>query len=61
MKVVTEASWQYLEAYLFFKKSCFPNPGTWMNQSQKYFDAMQIIERELVKIKEAEVEEGNGG
>lgn len=43
-----------LQAYVMYKKGFLPNLGTWLDQPQKFFDAMDIIEKVVTEIQEAE-------
>jgi hypothetical protein len=53
-KLVTRASIEYLNAYLFFEKGYLPNPGGWLDQPLKFIQAIKIIEREIALAKEKE-------
>jgi hypothetical protein len=50
--LVTINSVEYLNAYIFFEKGYLPNPGGWMHQPLKFIQAIKIIEREIIKLKE---------
>lgn len=50
VKLVTSVTWEYLRAYNFYKKSILPNGNNWLGESQKFLDAMVIIEKEINKL-----------
>lgn len=47
VRLITQQSLEYIKAYRMFDKGYLPNPGTWLNQSAKFIEAMEIIEREI--------------
>lgn len=53
-KLVARKSVDYLSAYFFFTKGYLPNPGGWLDQPAKLIDALILIEREIMKVKESE-------
>jgi hypothetical protein len=55
LKIITRQSAAYLRAYNFFNKGYLPNTGGWMEQPVKFIEAMEIIEREVIKIQESEL------
>ena len=57
LKVVTQQSAEYIRAYNLFKTGFLPNSGGWMEQSLKFLEAVEIIERELDRIQEKKIEE----
>ena len=52
VKRITSRSWEYLRAYIFYNRGFLPNAGGWKDQPAKFVRAMEIIEFELIKIKE---------
>lgn len=54
VKKVTGQSWEYLRAYIFYSRGFLPNAGGWKDQPAKFIRAMEIIEIELIKIKDKE-------
>ena len=54
VKKVNKQSWEYLRAFIFYNRGFLPNPGGWKDQPTKFIQAMEIIEFELIKIKEKE-------
>ena len=55
LKLVTETSWQLVEAYNFYKKNLLPNGSIYLNESRKYLDAMMVLDGEYASIQEAEM------
>lgn len=49
IKLITRSTWEYIEAYSFYKMGFLPNGKAWRNESQKFLDAIIIIENELIK------------
>ena len=47
LKLVTTVSWDYIEAYRFYEKNMLPNGKGWIEECQKYLDAMIIIDNEI--------------
>ncbi len=54
VKKITPSSWEYLRAFIFYNRGFLPNPGGWRDQPLKFIRAMEIIELELIRIKEKE-------
>ena len=54
VKKITAQSWEYLRAYIFYSRGFLPNAGGWKDQPIKFIRAMEIIELELIKIKDKE-------
>lgn len=50
IKLITPLSWEYIRAFNFFKRGFLPNDKSWLDESQKFLDAMGIIENEATKI-----------
>ena len=55
LNLVTETSWQLVEAYNFYKKNLLPNGTIYLNESRKYLDAMMVLDGEYASIQEAEM------
>lgn len=53
LKLITPVSWEYMRAFSLYQKGILPNAQGWLNESQKFIDAMVIIENE---IKRSEIE-----
>ena len=52
LKLITYQSSEFLKAYKFYLKGYLPNPGGWLEQSIIFIKAIEIIEREIEKIKD---------
>jgi len=57
-KLITNESWQYMQAYSFYKNGILPHDKGWRYETQKYLDAMITIENEVARI-ESENRERN--
>ncbi len=55
VKLVTSVTWEYLRAYNFYKKSILPNGNSWLGESQKFLDAMIVIEKEINRLQAEEL------
>lgn len=55
LKLISSISWEYLQAYRFYKMGLLPNGIIYQNESKKYLDAMMIIEGEFAKIEEEKI------
>lgn len=53
-KFVTMKEIFRIQAYSQYKRGFLPNPGTWQDQPQKFFDFCTIIENVLSDIEENE-------
>lgn len=56
-KIVTSLSWGYLKTYSLFKKGLLPNGKSWLFESEKYLDAMALIESEVAKLEEEKMKQ----
>lgn len=54
LKLITPLSWEYIQAFNFYQKSILPNGDCWGRESQKFLDAMIVLDNEC---KENEAEE----
>jgi len=52
VKKIDPKSWEYLRAFIFYNRGFLPNPGGWKDQPLKFIRAMELIELELIRIKE---------
>lgn len=52
VKLITKVSVKLLEAFLYFKQGYLPNAGGWMDQPAKLFEALEVIETEILKIQD---------
>jgi len=58
-KQITRKSIKLLEAFLYYKQGYLPNAGGWMDQPAKLFEAFEVVEAELDKIRDRKEKEGN--
>jgi hypothetical protein len=49
LSLITETTWDYVRAYALYQKNLLPNGQAWMNESQKFLDAMTVMENEVKK------------
>lgn len=59
LKIITIISWEYVTAFALYQKSILPNGGGWINESQKYLDAMIILDNEFKKIENENAKKAN--
>lgn len=50
MKEVTSEGLEYLRAYKFYKNGVLPAQGGWLNQTNTFIQAVEIIDTEIGKI-----------
>jgi hypothetical protein len=55
LKLVTDQTWKYIEAYNFYKKNLLPNGQSYTKETRKYIDAMMVLDGEYAKLEEAEL------
>jgi hypothetical protein len=61
IKLITRTTWDYIKAYKYHKMGLLPNGISYMNESQKYLDAMTILDNEVARIEEAEMKKAKHG
>ena len=49
IKIVTPGSWELIRAYASYKDGFLPNGKGWLDESRKFLDAMNIIEKHSKK------------
>jgi len=54
--MVTRESFEYIQAYNFYKNGFLPNAGGWLDQPAKLLDAFNIIDREAAKMMREEAD-----
>jgi hypothetical protein len=52
LTLITPLSWEYVRAFNFYEKGKFPNSLIYTNESNKYLQAMVILENAFNKAKE---------
>ncbi len=49
IKIVTPLSWEYIKAFNFYEKSILPNGKGWLEESNKYLQAMMILKNKFTE------------
>lgn len=60
LKLINSISWEYIAAFSLYQKSILPNGKGWMNESQKYLDAMTVLDNEIKKIEAQQSKKKHG-
>lgn len=55
LKLVTNMSWQLIQAYAFYKKNLLPNGSSYLAETQKYIDAMFTIDTKYAELEEEQI------
>jgi len=55
IEMITPLSWEYIKAFGFYEKSILPNGKGWLMESDKYIQAMQLIDNEMGKQRKKEI------
>ncbi len=50
--VITPLSWEYIKAFSFYEKGRYPNGDLWRQESDKFIQAMMVLENEFNKFPE---------
>ena len=50
IRLVNRMSWEYIRAYSLYKKGITPNGKGWLKESEKYLNAMGVIDSEIAKM-----------
>jgi len=50
LTVITPLSWQYIKAFSFYDKGRYPNGLIYTHESEKYLQAMMILDIEFGKL-----------
>ena len=56
LMMITPLSYEYIKAFSFYEKGCFPNGVGWLNESNRYIQAMLILENEFNRIQNKELD-----
>jgi len=51
IELITPLSWEYIRAFGFYEKSILPNGHGWLHESDRYLEAMQLIDHQMGLIK----------
>jgi hypothetical protein len=55
LKLISPLSWEYLRAFSFYQKNILPQGKGWLEESQKFLDAMIILENEFKRLEIGEL------
>ncbi len=55
LKLINGITWEYVKAYRFYKKGLLPNGKSWQDESQKFLDAMVVLENEVSRVEKEEM------
>lgn len=58
IRLVTNVSWEYIRAYNFYKNNILPNGNGWINEAEKYLEAMIIVDSEIAKLNKSKSHKG---
>ena len=59
LKLITQESWEYIEAYKFYKMGLLPNGSIYTHESRKYLDAMTILDNEFSRREQEQLKKAN--
>ena len=51
LTLIAPLSWEYIKAFNFYEKALLPNGNAWQNESNKFIQAMMVLDNEFSKIK----------
>ncbi len=54
LTLVTPLSWEYIKAFGFYEKGYLPNGKAWTEESNKFIQAMMVLENEFNRWKNQE-------
>ena len=49
-EIISPLSWEYTRAYGFYERSLLPNGISWIKESNKFIQAMMILDNECKKV-----------
>ena len=49
--MITPLSWEYIKAFSFYEKGFLPNNRGWIKESNRFIEAIVMINNELQNIK----------
>jgi len=58
LMLITPLTYEYVKAFSFYEKSILPNGKGWQEESQKYTQAMLVLDSEFSKIRNKENKDG---
>lgn len=56
LKLATDITHRYIEAYGFYRKNMLPNGVSYLNESQKYIEAMNVLDNEYSRLESEQIE-----
>ena len=54
IKTISRYTFDYIQAYSFFKKGYLPNLGTYLHQPAKLLDIFSVIENKQIQIEKTQ-------
>ena len=55
LTIITPLSWEYIKAFGFYEKGFLPNGRGWVEESNKFIQAMMVLENEFAKKEKQEI------
>ncbi len=55
IRLVSGMSWDYIRAYDLYKKNFLPNGKGWLDESDKFLNAMTVIDNEIAKMENSKM------
>lgn len=49
--LITPLSYEYIKAFSFYEKGFLPNGGSWQGESNKFIQAMMVLENEFNRVR----------
>lgn len=59
LMLITPLSWDYIKAFSFFEKGSYPNGNAWNKESNKYIQAMMLLQNEFGRKSKEKLDAGN--
>ena len=53
-EMITPLSWEYIKAFGFYERSLLPNGLSWQKESNKFIQAMSILDNEFRRVTKPE-------
>lgn len=47
LMIITPLSYEYLKAFTFYEKGSYPNGVAWTHESNKYIQAMMVLDKQF--------------
>lgn len=58
--MITPLSYEYIKAFSLYEQGFLPNGTAWNFESNKFIQAMQVVQNEITKLETEESEKQNG-